>query len=227
LYEIIAKFFLITVFIVGKLIMSSKRDQNSWSLSTKITTAAVVVGAVVAIREFFVEKSQLENDFEQNEKECDNCYEEAENLRPEKGDMIEIKRKNYAHWVLYVGAGYVIHLVVKRGGKARVMKEKLLDIAMGSLCRVNNLLKAAQRLNLRARGISDIIWTAEQYLGNTLRYHLFDENCEHFVTLCRYGTAFSEQGLAANKKPFIKNIVPHAANGSYDIASSSMKPVRQ
>lgn len=207
--------------------MSSKRDQNSWSLSTKITTAAVVVGAVVAIREFFVEKSQLENDFEQNEKECDNCYEEAENLRPEKGDMIEIKRKNYAHWVLYVGAGYVIHLVVKRGGKARVMKEKLLDIAMGSLCRVNNLFKAAQRLNLRARGISDIIWTAEQYLGNTLRYHLFDENCEHFVTLCRYGTAFSEQGLAANKKPFIKNIVPHAANGSYDIASSSMKPVRQ
>jgi hypothetical protein len=207
--------------------MSSKRDQNSWSLSSKITTAAVAVGAIVAIREFYVQKSQLEIDFEQNEKECDNCYEEVENLRPEKGDMIEIKRKNYAHWVLYVGAGYVIHVVVKRGGIARVMKEKLVDITMGSLCRVNNLLKAAQRLNLFARDISDIIWTAEQYLGNTLRYHLFDENCEHFVTLCRYGTAFSEQGLAANKKPFIKNIVPHVANGSYDSANISMQPVRQ
>jgi hypothetical protein len=207
--------------------MSSKRDQNSWSLASKITTAAVAVGAVVAIREFLVQKSQLENDFEQNEKECDNCYEEAENLRPEKGDMIEIKRKNYAHWVLYVGAGYVIHVVVKRGGKAKVMKEKLVDIAMGSLCRVNNLLKAAQRYNLYARDISDIIRTAEQYLGDTLRYHLFDENCEHFVTLCRYGTAFSEQGLAANKKPFIKTIVPHAANGSYDVSGISMEPVRQ
>ncbi|XP_003229407.1 phospholipase A and acyltransferase 2 [Anolis carolinensis] len=122
---------------------------------------------------------------------------------PKPGDLIEISRLGYQHWAVYVGSGYVIHLAssgdfVKASTnsllsvmteKAMVKKELLTDIVRGDDYCVNN------KYDDRCRPLpaNKIVQEAEELLGEEMHYSVTSNNCEHFVTRLRYGTARSDQ----------------------------------
>uniref|UniRef100_A0AAY4BYY9 LRAT domain-containing protein n=1 Tax=Denticeps clupeoides TaxID=299321 RepID=A0AAY4BYY9_9TELE len=101
------------------------------------------------------------------------------------GDMMEIHRGLYCHWALYVGDGDVVHVTSSAGkldgtfspgGKVVVKREKLEMVVSSDRCEVNNALDRKY-----------------QPRGTDYDYHLLLENCEHFVTLLRYGKEESRQ----------------------------------
>uniref|UniRef100_A0A672K2S7 Retinoic acid receptor responder protein 3-like n=1 Tax=Sinocyclocheilus grahami TaxID=75366 RepID=A0A672K2S7_SINGR len=126
---------------------------------------------------------------------------------PELGDLIEIDRRLYQHWhwAIYVGDGYVLHLVkiceffvsfvwtscAKPGkdGRATVKKEKLEDVANNDEYRINNRLDN----QYEPRPIKDILQDAENLVGREFPYNVLSSNCEHFATLVRYGNPLSQQ----------------------------------
>ncbi|XP_018592911.1 HRAS-like suppressor 3 [Scleropages formosus] len=123
--------------------------------------------------------------------------------KPDPGDLIEIFRGTYQHWVIYVGNGYVIHLAPPtedaRGGaysmmsvlydKAVVKKEEFWDVVDNNEYRINNLLDD----KYEPRKIGTILREAQSLVGQELPYCVFRGNCEHFVTELRYGKAESRQ----------------------------------
>ncbi|KAL8184350.1 UNVERIFIED_CONTAM: hypothetical protein K2H54_014576 [Gekko kuhli] len=124
-------------------------------------------------------------------------------VEPKLGDLIEISRLGYKHWAIYVGAGYVIHLAPKDdlaqasvnsimsvlSETAVVKKERLWEIARSEACRVNNKYDR----KYQPLPVSQIVQAAESLLGTEVNYRLASQNCEHFVTRLRYGTARSDQ----------------------------------
>ncbi|XP_058608538.1 phospholipase A and acyltransferase 4-like [Onychostoma macrolepis] len=127
----------------------------------------------------------------------------AEDKEPKPADLIEIFRGGYQHWAIYVGDGNVIHLVppsehadvgVSRvksvlHDEATVKKEQLQDVVGSDKYRIHNLLDEQHE----PRPIQDILLDADSLVGKTRPYNLFTHNCEHFVTLLRYGTPQSQQ----------------------------------
>ncbi|KAK2887800.1 hypothetical protein Q8A67_016028 [Cirrhinus molitorella] len=127
----------------------------------------------------------------------------AENKKMACGDLIEINRGIYNHWSIYVGNGYVIHLVppsehadagsssVKSvlHNKAIVRKEPLKDVVGNDEYNVRNLLDE----QCEPRPITDILQDAEKLVGKELPYDLATRNCEHFITMLRYGKPHSQQ----------------------------------
>jgi len=178
--------------------------------------AMIAIGAVAAaIGKAYADKVKLEEDLQENDAECDEWFVEVEFLPAVEGDLIQMKREGYAHWAVYVGDGYVIHLTQIHNGKAQIFRQQLKAVAKDSICRVNNLEIAAQRRQLTSKNVNDILDTAYDMLGEISDYHLFNDNCEHFATYCRFGTAFSEQGLAANERPIIGKVAPLFATSKY------------
>ncbi|XP_053134393.1 phospholipase A and acyltransferase 3-like [Hemicordylus capensis] len=128
---------------------------------------------------------------------------EGNYIEPKPGDLIEISRLGYQHWAIYVGSGYVIHMAPSDdlgqasasslmsvvSEKAVVKKELLWSITGDDVCRVNNKYDR----KYRPLPASQIVQEAESLLGKELRYSVASENCEHFVTRLRYGTARSDQ----------------------------------
>ncbi|NWS88755.1 HRSL1 enzyme, partial [Toxostoma redivivum] len=115
---------------------------------------------------------------------------------PEPGDLIEIDRRVYQHWALYMGDGYVIHLtsVDKRDlseftNFAKVKKQLLKEVVEDDEWRVNN--KYDQYRN--PFSVEEIIQRAKQWIDTEVPYDVISKNCEHFVTMLRYGEAFSDQ----------------------------------
>uniref|UniRef100_A0A8C1LI72 LRAT domain-containing protein n=1 Tax=Cyprinus carpio TaxID=7962 RepID=A0A8C1LI72_CYPCA len=98
------------------------------------------------------------------------------NLKP--GDVIEIFRDGYQHWAIYVGDGYVIHLVTACEVFClfviTLKKEKLQDVAGNDKYRINNHLDDTYE----PRPIEDILQEAERF---------------HCATLVRYGNPQSKQ----------------------------------
>nr|XP_028565428.1 HRAS-like suppressor 3 isoform X1 [Podarcis muralis] len=124
-------------------------------------------------------------------------------IEPKPGDLIEISRVGYQHWAIYVGSGFVIHLAPSDdlyqastsslmsalSEKAVVKKELLWSVVGDDVCRINN--KYDQKYE--PLPANKIVQEAEALLGKEIRYSLASENCEHFVTRLRYGTAMSDQ----------------------------------
>jgi hypothetical protein len=150
----------------------------------------------------------------QNRRICETHYDIWENCKPVKGELIEIKRIIYDHWAVYVGDGEVIHVCDEGDWKATIRLDLLKDVCGESLCRINNLEKAAQKRGLKPRSVSAILKDAYTMLDEKFDYHPIDNNCEHFVTSCRFGSRFSEQALAASRDStgFTKMAAPVAAN---------------
>ncbi|XP_051515034.1 phospholipase A and acyltransferase 3-like [Myxocyprinus asiaticus] len=125
------------------------------------------------------------------------------NAKPEPGDLIEIFRVGYQHWAIYVGDGYVIHLVppsehAQAGAysmmsvlydKAIVKKEELWSVVGDDKFSINNLLDD----KYESRALRDIILEAHSLVGKVLPYSVCTSNCEHFVTELRYGKPQSRQ----------------------------------
>ncbi|XP_023263079.1 retinoic acid receptor responder protein 3-like [Seriola lalandi dorsalis] len=142
---------------------------------------------------------------------------------PELGDLIEIFRMevagiplipllDYQHWAVYVGDGYVVHLVnlgsdsfsssssspslskpqtKSKGCKGKVKRQKLEVVADHCRWKVNNKLD-----NVRSpRPAQEIVEEALSLVGQDIFYDVTVRNCEHFATQLRYGISTSWQVL--------------------------------
>uniref|UniRef100_A0A3B3UMV7 LRAT domain-containing protein n=1 Tax=Poecilia latipinna TaxID=48699 RepID=A0A3B3UMV7_9TELE len=126
-------------------------------------------------------------------------------FKPKPGDLIEIFRVGYKHWAIYIGSGFVVHLVVNGLGSSSscslpapgemgvVMKEKLEDVVGGDRWRINNYLDKKHK----PQQIYTIVKQAVGFIGTRLPYNLVSSNCEHFATDLRYGKSTSLQVVKA------------------------------
>lgn len=138
----------------------------------------------------------------------------------ERGDLLEVPRTLFVHFGIYLGDGKVAHLIPdilplltrdQLRVRAVVSNKRLL---LGVLCRraavrvdtLEDFVYGARVLLVNAMdgvlGVrpapnEEVARTAEKLVG-AVRYSLLWNNCEHFVTFCRYGTGVS---LQTNKVP--------------------------
>ncbi|XP_077343614.1 phospholipase A and acyltransferase 1 isoform X1 [Lithobates pipiens] len=127
------------------------------------------------------------------------------NLQP--GDLIEIFRPAYQHWALYLGDGYVINVAPLEEStaasfssaksvfsrKALVKMQLLKDVVGNDTYKVNNKYDD----KYTPLPAEEIIQRAENFIGQEISYDLLGNNCEHFVTLLRYGEGVSDQANRA------------------------------
>ncbi|XP_036244710.1 phospholipase A and acyltransferase 1-like [Molothrus ater] len=128
-----------------------------------------------------------------------------DNCKPEPGDLIEIDRPLYQHWALYVGYGYVIHVTDEeassvllssssiRATRAKVKKQLLKDVVKNHKWRVNNKYDQFRT----PFPVEEIIRRAELCIDREVPYDVLTSNCEHFVTMLRYGDGVSDQARKA------------------------------
>nr|XP_041574023.1 uncharacterized protein LOC100232623 isoform X1 [Taeniopygia guttata] len=126
---------------------------------------------------------------------------------PNPGDLIEIERPAYQHWALYLGKEYVIHVTDTDEGasslsassrtilsrKAMAKKQLLKDVVGNDKWHVNNKYDC-HRIPFP---MEEIIRRAQRQINKEVPYRLFLKNCEHFVTMLRYGEGVSDQGKKA------------------------------
>lgn len=145
------------------------------------------------------------------DKEQSDFYEINSFLR---GDVLEVPRTHLTHYGIYLGDNRVAHLMPDillaltddKGRTQKVVSNKRLilgviarvasirvdtveDFAYGAHILVNHL---DESLNKKALFNEEVARRAEKLLGITT-YSLLWNNCEHFVTYCRYGTPISPQ----------------------------------
>ncbi|XP_076995850.1 lecithin retinol acyltransferase [Tamandua tetradactyla] len=131
-----------------------------------------------------------------------------------RGDVLEVPRTHLTHYGIYLGDNRVAHLMPDillaltddKGLTQKVVSNKRLilgvigkvasirvdtveDFAYGADILVNHL---DEFLEKKALVNEEVARRAEKRLGMT-SYSLLWNNCEHFVTYCRYGTPFSPQ----------------------------------
>ncbi|XP_004446523.1 lecithin retinol acyltransferase [Dasypus novemcinctus] len=131
-----------------------------------------------------------------------------------RGDVLEVPRTHLTHYGIYLGDNRVAHLMPDillaltdhRGLTQKVVSNKRLilgvlgkvasirvdtveDFAYGADILVNHLDQSLQK---KALVNEEVARRAEKLLGTT-SYSLLWNNCEHFVTYCRYGTPISPQ----------------------------------
>ncbi|XP_060938177.1 phospholipase A and acyltransferase 4-like [Limanda limanda] len=115
------------------------------------------------------------------------------------GDLIEIFRKAFQHWAIYIGKNEVVHFVLDGGlstglsaslsSTGKVLREKLTDVVGNDRYKVNNHLDKRRK----ARDPSIIVKEACAMVGHELKYSIATFNCEHFATKMRYGVGVSQQ----------------------------------
>ncbi|KAJ1066263.1 hypothetical protein K5549_020260, partial [Capra hircus] len=122
---------------------------------------------------------------------------------PQLGDLIEIPQPPISHWAIYVGSGYVVHLVPSGGisgaggsgimnavaNRAMVKKERLCDVVGKDGYKVNN----KHDNKYKPLPPSKIVQEAEKLVGQVMSYSVTSKNCEHFVNDLRYGVPRSDQ----------------------------------
>lgn len=131
-----------------------------------------------------------------------------------RGDLLEVPRTIFTHYGIYLGDHKVAHLIpdilpVLTDDKklissvitnkrlilgciykcATVRADTLEDFAYGSKILVNHMDKLMKN---KAFPNEDVAKRAEKLIG-AIPYSLLWNNCEHFVTYCRYGSAASRQ----------------------------------
>ncbi|RXN25206.1 HRAS-like suppressor 3 [Labeo rohita] len=125
------------------------------------------------------------NRFQRGPRTDKNEDRELQDRKPERGDLIEIFRDGYQHWAIYVGVGYVIHVVSdsehadtgaskksKKDGNVTVKKEKLQDVVGNDEYRINNHLD--EKYN--PLPIEEILQEAEHFVGREFPYDLLLRN---------------------------------------------------
>ncbi|XP_061585759.1 phospholipase A and acyltransferase 4-like [Cololabis saira] len=126
------------------------------------------------------------------------------------GDLIEIFRRLYQHWAVYVGCGNIVHFGKAEdgssssssssssggGGVERVLREKLEKVVGNDDWKVNNLLDD----KYKPLPANDIVEEACKLVNTELEFKLLKSNCEHFATQMRYGRSECRQVKAAMEK---------------------------
>ncbi len=116
-------------------------------------------------------------------------------------DIIEIRRRGYSHYAIYVGNGYVQHLSheynlfknVYSTRNGQILREKLIDITGKDLCRINNKKKSAKKRGLVPQESQQIKAYLDAWENTSIEYSIYSFNCEHIVTQWKFGNAFSDQ----------------------------------
>ncbi|EFB18433.1 hypothetical protein PANDA_019159, partial [Ailuropoda melanoleuca] len=131
-----------------------------------------------------------------------------------RGDVLEVPRTHFTHYGIYLGDNRVAHMMPDillaltndKGRTQKVVSNKRLilgvigrvasirvdtveDFAYGADILVNHLDKS---LKEKALLNEEVAQRAEKLLGMTT-YSLLWNNCEHFVTYCRFGAPISPQ----------------------------------
>ncbi|RVE60863.1 hypothetical protein OJAV_G00185060 [Oryzias javanicus] len=134
--------------------------------------------------------------------------------RLQRGDLLEVPRTLFTHFGIYLGENRVAHLIPDAlpaltadarqiqemvtntrlllgvlSKRASVRVDSVEDFAYGARILRNAMDGAARRGPLPAE---EVARRAERLLGG-VRYSLLWNNCEHYVTFCRYGSAQSLQ----------------------------------
>uniref|UniRef100_A0A4W5KF30 Lecithin retinol acyltransferase n=1 Tax=Hucho hucho TaxID=62062 RepID=A0A4W5KF30_9TELE len=132
----------------------------------------------------------------------------------QRGDLLEVPRTLFTHFGIYLGDNRVAHLIPdilplvttdERSVQVTVTNTRLIlgvlsksagvrvdtveDFAYGATILLNSLDTAVQK---RPFDGDEIASRAEKLVGK-IPYSLLWNNCEHFVTYCRYGIAISIQ----------------------------------
>ncbi|KAL4640398.1 lecithin retinol acyltransferase-like [Arapaima gigas] len=132
----------------------------------------------------------------------------------QRGDLLEVPRTLFVHFGIYLGENRVAHLmpdilpaltrercrvqravtntrlvlgVVAKTASIRV--DSVEDFAYGSRVLVNRMDRVLRRQPLPGE---EVARRAEKLVGG-IAYSLLWNNCEHFVTYCRYGAPVSLQ----------------------------------
>uniref|UniRef100_A0A3B5A9W3 Lecithin retinol acyltransferase-like n=1 Tax=Stegastes partitus TaxID=144197 RepID=A0A3B5A9W3_9TELE len=134
--------------------------------------------------------------------------------RFQRGDLLEVPRTLFTHFGIYLGDNQVAHLipdilpVLTADGRqiqemvtntrlllgvlskrASIRVDSVEDFAYGAGILRNAMDRAVRRGALPGE---EVARRAERLVGS-VSYSLLWNNCEHFVTYCRYGTAQSLQ----------------------------------
>ena len=117
------------------------------------------------------------------------------------GDIVAVRCSTCVHYMLNVGNNYVVHRNIdydgrgeshdtkKRDDRGRVIKELFSDSAWAGMeCWVDNMMDG----EWAPLPTEKIVALATIYEGQE-GYSILSKNCEHFVTMCRYGRATSPQ----------------------------------
>lgn len=132
----------------------------------------------------------------------------------ERGDLLEVPRTLFTHFGIYLGENRVAHLIpdvlplLTADGRqiqdmvtntrlllgvlskrASIRVDSVEDFAYGARILLNAMDRAVVPRPLAGE---EVARRAERLVG-TVSYSLLWNNCEHFVTYCRYGTAQSLQ----------------------------------
>ncbi|XP_043329295.1 phospholipase A and acyltransferase 1 isoform X3 [Cervus canadensis] len=138
------------------------------------------------------------------------CFSLSYPGNPQPGDLIEVFRPGYQHWALYLGDGYVINIAPLEDGisasftsaksvfsrKALVKMQLLKDVVGKDTYRINNKYDDTYP----PLPVEEVIQRSEFVIGQEVEYDILVNNCEHFVTLLRYGEGVSEQSLSRELK---------------------------
>nr|XP_046236152.1 lecithin retinol acyltransferase-like [Scatophagus argus] len=134
--------------------------------------------------------------------------------RFQRGDLLEVPRTLFTHFGIYLGDNRVAHLIPDilpaltadsrqiqemvtntrlllgvLSKRASIRVDSVEDFAYGAGILLNAMDRAVRRSPLCGE---EVARRAERLLGS-VSYSLLWNNCEHFVTYCRYGTAQSLQ----------------------------------
>ncbi|XP_030609702.1 lecithin retinol acyltransferase-like [Archocentrus centrarchus] len=132
----------------------------------------------------------------------------------QRGDLLEVPRTLFIHFGIYLGDDRVAHLIPDilpvltddsrqiqemvtntrlllgvLSKRASIRVDSVEDFAYGAAILLNAMDKSVRRTPLAGE---EVARRAERLVG-TVSYSLLWNNCEHFVTYCRYGTAQSLQ----------------------------------
>uniref|UniRef100_A0A3Q3G8B3 Lecithin retinol acyltransferase b, tandem duplicate 1 n=1 Tax=Kryptolebias marmoratus TaxID=37003 RepID=A0A3Q3G8B3_KRYMA len=133
-----------------------------------------------------------------------------DSVRFQRGDLLEVPRTLFTHFGIYLGENRVAHLIPDilpvltsdlqqiqqmvtntrlllgvLSKRASVRVDSVEDFAYGAVILQNAMDRAAARSPLAGE---EVARRAEQLVG-AVSYSLLWNNCEHFVTHCRYGSA--------------------------------------
>ncbi|XP_078132504.1 lecithin retinol acyltransferase-like isoform X2 [Sander vitreus] len=135
-------------------------------------------------------------------------------LKFQRGDLLEVPRTLFTHFGIYLGDNRVAHLIPDilpaLTADSRHIQEMVTNtrLVLGVLCKratvrmdsvedfaygAGILLNAMDRAVLRSALPGEEVARRAERLVGAVSYSLLWNNCEHFVTYCRYGAAQSLQ----------------------------------
>ena len=107
------------------------------------------------------------------------------------GDLIQFLRNGYEHWGVYVGNDRICQLE-EHDGVTRIHEEAIGDVQANGEPIINNFKDGEYEISPQ-----DTIVQRARGPYNEGRYSIWENNCEHFATWCRYGRGISGQVEAA------------------------------